>query len=252
MSLHENEGAAERHLTAFADRESRSLRCLSTQTALSALFGRALEIRQLVELIDRAPERGGALVLTGEAESGNPRCWRASRLRARRRRAGALDRGRGVRAAPAVRGAAAARPSGPRRRRRPSRAPARRPARRDGRDRPEISDAYMVGLAVLSLLADVAAAGPVLVVVEDAHWLDRASGDALAFVARRLSPSRSSCWRRPATASAPRSTRPGCRRSRSSVSRTARPPSSCTRALPTSVRACADGSSAKPRGTPWP
>ncbi|MFG2077174.1 ATP-binding protein [Nonomuraea maritima] len=45
---------------------------------------------------------------------------------------------------------------------------------------------YLVGLATLSLLADAAADRPLLVVAEDVHWLDRASADALAFVARRV------------------------------------------------------------------
>ncbi|MEV0829285.1 ATP-binding protein [Nonomuraea rubra] len=45
---------------------------------------------------------------------------------------------------------------------------------------------YMVGLATLTLLAEVAADRPLLVVAEDAHWLDRASADVLTFVARRI------------------------------------------------------------------
>ncbi|WP_116201791.1 helix-turn-helix transcriptional regulator [Amycolatopsis circi] len=52
-------------------------------------------------------------------------------------------------------------------------------------DGPEPS-AYLVGLATLTLLFDTAAAKPVLVVAEDIHWLDRASADVLAFVARRI------------------------------------------------------------------
>ncbi|SEF38024.1 regulatory protein, luxR family [Amycolatopsis pretoriensis] len=46
--------------------------------------------------------------------------------------------------------------------------------------------AYLVGLATLTLLAEEAAAKPLLLVAEDVHGLDRASADVLAFVARRI------------------------------------------------------------------
>ena len=47
-------------------------------------------------------------------------------------------------------------------------------------------DRFLIGLALLNLLSNAAEDAPLLVVVDDAHWLDQASGHALAFAARRV------------------------------------------------------------------
>jgi DNA-binding CsgD family transcriptional regulator len=50
----------------------------------------------------------------------------------------------------------------------------------------EAPDRYVVGLAALSLMSEVATMKPLLCVIDDAQWLDAPTTQALAFVARRL------------------------------------------------------------------
>jgi DNA-binding CsgD family transcriptional regulator len=49
-----------------------------------------------------------------------------------------------------------------------------------------VDDRFLVSVALLGLLTLVAEDGPLLCVVDDAHWLDRPSADALMFAARRV------------------------------------------------------------------
>jgi DNA-binding CsgD family transcriptional regulator len=47
-------------------------------------------------------------------------------------------------------------------------------------------DRFLIGLAVLSLLSGMAGERPLICLIDDGQWLDRASAQALGFVARRL------------------------------------------------------------------
>jgi hypothetical protein len=67
---------------------------------------------------------------------------------------------------------------------------------------------FIVALAILSLLAGAAEVQPLVCLVDDVQWLDRASAQTLAFVARRLLRSGS-----PARASGRSTSRRGSRRS---------------------------------------
>ena len=150
------------------------------------LYGRDAELAALTDLLDRAREGiSGALVLRGDAGIGKTALVSQATARADGFR---IIRGAGIEEeaelpfaglhlllrpvldrigvlpgvqAEALRGALGLAKAGP-------------------------PDRFLVGLAVLSLLAEVAADQPVLCVVDDAHWLDRASSDALLFAARRL------------------------------------------------------------------
>ena len=49
-----------------------------------------------------------------------------------------------------------------------------------------VPELFRIAMAVLDLVAEAASAAPVVLVVDDAQWLDRPTSDVLAFVARRI------------------------------------------------------------------
>ena len=55
-----------------------------------------------------------------------------------------------------------------------------------GLDAGAAPDRFLIGLALLGLLSEVAREQPLVCLVDDAQWLDQASTHALAFAARRL------------------------------------------------------------------
>lgn len=153
----------------------------------SALVGREAELAQLAALIGGAAERGGVVVLHGDAGVG-----KSSLLAEARRMATACGRRIlntiGVESEQhlpyagihqmvfPIRSGIAALP-----------APQRDALHAvTGASDQEVPDLYLVALAVLNLVAELAAETPLLLVAEDAHWLDQPSVDVLTFVARRL------------------------------------------------------------------
>ncbi len=160
-----------------------------TETVVSSplLLGRDRECAELYALVDGIEERGGALVVRGEAGIGKSALLVAARERARHRgiavvsTTGALSEAQLAFAGlhqlllPLL-GRLDVLPD-----------PQRRALETAfGIAEGEAPDLFLIGLATLGLVAERSAETPLLFVVEDAHWLDRPSLEVLEFVARRV------------------------------------------------------------------
>ena len=151
------------------------------------LLGREAETRLLTSLLDGIQSSGGALVLRGEPGIGK------SRLLAKAA-AVAHDRGIAVLGTTGVQSEARLAFSGLHQLLRPvrDRAADLIPAQRAALDAAfGLTDGpppehFRVAMAALDMLSEVAGDAPLLLLAEDAHWLDRPTSDVLAFVARRL------------------------------------------------------------------
>ncbi|WP_051324647.1 ATP-binding protein [Candidatus Solirubrobacter pratensis] len=151
------------------------------------LLGRAQEQALLTSLLDGVAERGQALVLRGEPGIGKSRLLSVAAGAAR-------DRGMTVLTTSGVQSEAHLPFAGLHQLLRPVRErvvelPAVQRAALDaafGLEHDVAPEPYRIAMASLDLVSEVAADAPLLLVVEDAHWLDLPTADVLAFVARRI------------------------------------------------------------------
>jgi len=151
------------------------------------LYGRERELALVEDLINRVGSKGGAIVVRGEAGIGKSSLLAEVAAHAREHgmlvltTAGAQSEthlpfaGLHQLLRPVLGGMAQLEPS-------------QRSALRAafGLDEPVATSRFMVGLAALELIAEAATRSPVLVVADEAQWLDPSSCETLAFVARRV------------------------------------------------------------------
>ena len=151
------------------------------------LLGRDTEIEALTGLLDDIEQTGAALVLRGDPGIGKSRLLGEAAAFAR-------DRGITVLSATGVQSEARLAFSGLHQLLRPvkDRAADLIPAQREALDAAfgltggPAPEHFRIAMAALDLLSEVASDTPLLLIAEDAHWLDRPTAEVLAFVARRL------------------------------------------------------------------
>jgi DNA-binding CsgD family transcriptional regulator len=153
----------------------------------SPLLGREAEIAALTGLLDDVGRAGAALLLRGEPGIGKSRLLVELAAIAR-------ERGISVLSTAGVQSEGRLPFAGLHQLLRPvkDRAADLIPAHREALDAAfgltegPPPDRFRIAMAALDLFSDVASDAPLLLIAEDAHWLDRPTADVLAFVARRL------------------------------------------------------------------
>ena len=150
------------------------------------IFGREPERSQLYELVDRVHERGAALLVRGEAGIGKSTLLAAACRRAE-------DVGMQVLHATGVQSEAQLPFAGLHQLVLPVLgeadrlpAPQRTALLAAFGMTEEAPDRFLIALAVLELLSEVAERVPLVVVADDGHWFDSSTAGVLAFVARRV------------------------------------------------------------------
>jgi len=151
------------------------------------LLGRDREAAEITRLLDGVRAGGGALVIRGEAGIGKSALLSDARLLA-------ADRAVTVVTAYGVRSETDLPFAGLHQIMRAwlTQLDGLPPLQRDairaafGMSEATAPEPFMIAVAALALLGDAAARAPLLLAVEDAHWLDRPTADVLAFIGRRL------------------------------------------------------------------
>jgi len=152
------------------------------------IFGRERELAQLYELVDKVQERGATLLVRGEAGIGKSTLLAAACQRAEEAGMRML-RTTGVQSEAQLPFAGLHQlvlPILGQTDRLPTPQRAALLAAFGMVEAAEAPDRFLIALAVLELLSEAAEHAPLLVVAEDAHWLDRSTADVLAFVARSV------------------------------------------------------------------
>jgi len=151
------------------------------------LLGRETEIETLAGLLDDVDHTGAALVLRGDPGIGKSRLLVEVASMARQRGFSVLST-TGVQCETRLAFAGLHQLLRPVRDRALGLIPAQRAAldAAFGLTDGPAPDRFRIAMAALDLLSEVASDTPLLLIAEDAHWLDRPTADVLGFVARRL------------------------------------------------------------------
>jgi DNA-binding CsgD family transcriptional regulator len=152
-----------------------------------ALFGRDRELRVVADVLERAGERGGGLLVRGPAGIGKTSVLAAAR-------ASATRLGFRVLTATGVQSEGGFAFAGLHQLLQPELAkvdilpsPQRDALRAAfGMTEEVVPDLFLIALGSLEILSEAAATSPLLLIADDVQWLDRPTADVLAFLARRL------------------------------------------------------------------
>src|SRR6516165_226218 len=160
------------------------------RSRVSSLQGREPEVALIDQLFDRIDQGGSALVISGAAGIGKSALLEEAKSRARERGITVLGM-TGVQAEVHLVFAGLEQALRPLMKQAKSLAPQQRSALLSAfgmsKDAAASPDIWLVALATLALLTAGAGRKPILLIADDAQWLDEATRDVLSFVSRRLS-----------------------------------------------------------------